>query len=81
METQAQHGVSVGIRGVLGTPVLERAQPTKCPACGRPFAEGVFGPGTRIMVKCANRRCICHQAETMIVVSDPPQTTGPQTQA
>jgi len=57
-----------GLRGVHGTPDYPRFQSLKCPACGRPFAEGVFGPGTRVLIKCSNRRCIGHQKETMIAV-------------
>lgn len=60
--------LQIGIRGTFGAPALPRLEPLKCPACGKPFAEGTFGPGTRIMVKCGNRRCLAHQKETMITV-------------
>jgi hypothetical protein len=58
----------IGLRGTQGTPDVPRMSPVRCPACGRPFAEGVFGAGTTLLVRCANRHCVAHHKERMIVV-------------
>ena len=63
--------VAVGIRGVDSTPDFPRMEPIPCPACKKPFAEGRFAPGTLLMVKCHNRRCVAHAKERMITVHTP----------
>ena len=68
MSDEAREATMIGIRGTYGAPPLPRMPPLKCPACGKPFAEGAVHPGTRLLVKCSNRRCLAHAQETMIVV-------------
>ena len=63
--------ISVDMRSKAARP-LPRMPALRCPACGTPFAEGVLGPDTLLLVRCRNRRCIARRKENMIQIEISP---------
>lgn len=38
-------------------PFIDTAEEWRCPSCGRVLFKGTLGEGSRIQVKCHDRRC------------------------